>query len=381
MITGIICEYNPFHKGHKKQIEIIRATDPDGVVVCLMSGNFVQRGSPALLDKALRAKAAILCGADLVLELPVTYALRSAEGFADGGVSILKEFCNRLCFGAENADGKKLMDTAGILLSDEFTNALHYALDSGKSFPAARQAALSSLGVDTKLVETPNNILSVEYCKAILRQGCNLQPMPITREGNYHATEADENNPSATFVRNQMQENLDWESYVPEEAASCFRGATLHTLDAGETAILYRLRTMDDNQFASLPFGSEGLWRKLMHASRQQSDLNQIIEATKSKRYTRTRLNRMVMCALLGITQEIMEAKTPYVRVLAFNLRGREALKLARNKGSFPNIGEQIDDPFQNLEDRCRNIYGLFAKNKPEAAGLEKKYRIYCSEK
>ena len=124
MTVGIICEYNPLHLGHKKQLDLIRSRDPEGGIVCLMSGNFVQRGAPAIVDKMRRARAAVLCGADLVLELPVTAALSSAEGFADGGVEILSGFCDRLCFGAENADSATLMALAEALLSEDFREAL-----------------------------------------------------------------------------------------------------------------------------------------------------------------------------------------------------------------------------------------------------------------
>ena len=140
-ITGIICEYNPLHLGHQKQLHLIRANDPDGAIVCLMSGNFVQRGHPAVFDKMTRAKAALLCGADLVLELPLNGALSSAEGFAQTGVRILGSFCDALCFGAETADKAALMGLAKVLLSPQFRLALRTELETGCSFPAARQRA------------------------------------------------------------------------------------------------------------------------------------------------------------------------------------------------------------------------------------------------
>ena len=200
--VGIICEYNPFHLGHQKQFDKIRATlGPDTVIVCLMSGNFVQRGKPAIFDKALRARAAIDCGADLVLELPVTCALSSAEGFAAGGVTILSHFCDYLCFGCETGDADSLMPTALTLLSQAFGPALQQELGSGCSFPVARQRALKQLGGNNSLLENPNDILAVEYCKAILAQDSPMKPLPIRREGNYHDTQADAENPSATAIR------------------------------------------------------------------------------------------------------------------------------------------------------------------------------------
>lgn len=374
-ITGIICEYNPLHLGHKKQLDLIRSDDPEGGIVCLMSGNFVQRGMPAIVDKALRAKAAIKCGADLVLELPVTAALSSAEGFAAGGVSILSGFCDRLCFGAENADGKALMAAAKTLLSKDFKVALREELDKGLSFPAARQKALAAMGVDTALVSSPNNILAVEYCKSIIAQGNTMKPMPILRQGDYHDLAAEKENPSATAVRALMLRKQDWQSFVPVDL---FDNTVLHDLSHGEQAVLYRLRTMTDSDYEALPYGSEGLWRKLMHAARSEATLEGILTATKSKRYTRTRLDRMVMCAFLGITQKDLDSPAPYVRVLAFNDRGREILKTARLTGEFPNIGQRIDHPYQQLEDRCGDLYGLFCEH-PDTPGQESRQRVFYS--
>ena len=376
--VGIICEYNPFHLGHKKQFEMIRSRlGADTVIVCLMSGNFVQRGAPAIVDKSLRAKAAVQCGADLVLELPVSYALSSAEGFAAGGVRIFGSFCDYLCFGAETAESEKLLKTAEALLSDAFPPLLKAQLETGKSFPAARQAALEDMGLCGQLLATPNNILAVEYCKAILSQGCPMQPLAIHREGSYHDELPDAENPSATAVRKLMLENGAWADFVPEAAREVFSGAALHSLDAGERAILGKLRTMTDAEFEMLPYGSEGLWRKFMHACRSEATLEGIIAATKSKRYTRTRIDRMILCAFLGISLQDMLSPVPYTRVLAFNDRGRIALKAARQTGTFLNAGE-IDLSDDGVKERViGDLYGLFCQDAPEAPGAENARRIY----
>ena len=360
-ITGIICEYNPLHLGHKKQFDMIKSEYPHTGIVCLMSGNYVQRGYPAIMDKSLRAEAAIRSGADLVLELPVTASLSSAEGFAAEGVRILSGFCNRLCFGAESADKESLITTAQALLSSEFSEKLRVELDKGISFPAARQAALQAMGVQADTLSLPNDILATEYCKAILQQKSPMEPMPIIREGSYHDTAIDEENPSATALRACMAAGEAWLRYVPEEARTVFAGEILHTLSAGEQAILYRLRTMTDAEFEALPYGSEGLWRKLMHNARKYTTLEEIITATKSKRYTRTRLDRMVMCAFLGITQKDMDSPAPYARVLALNDKGREILKTARKTGVLPNAGEWMDSAYQDLEYRAGMVYSLFS--------------------
>jgi len=375
-VIGIICEYNPLHLGHKKQLNIIKQSFPEGGIVCLMSGNYVQRGKPAIVDKSLRAKAAVLSGADLVLELPLTASLSSAESFAAEGVRLLGGFCDQLCFGAETADAETLINTATALLSPEFSSYLAQELEKGLSFPAARQEALEAMGLSGDILAQPNDILATEYCKAILSQNCQMKPMPIRRQGGYHDLLADPENPSATAVRSLMLQSGAWLDYVPEEARDCFRGAPLHSLSAGERAILGRLRTMTDAEFEVLPFGSEGLWRKLMHEARQKATVEEILTAVKSKRYTRTRLDRMVMCAFLGLTQEDLNTPAPYARVLAFNDKGREILKLARSTGSFPNAGEKQEHPYQVLEDRAGSLYGLFCMDTPERPDAEANRRV-----
>ena len=377
-ITGIICEYNPLHLGHQKQLDIIKAEKGENSgIVCIMSGNFVQRGAPAILDKGLRAKAAILCGADLVLELPVTAALSSAEGFAAEGVRLLAPFCDNLCFGAETADADALLKTAEALLSPDFPPALRTELDKGLSFPSARQAALESLGIDGGLLTSPNNILAVEYCKAILSQNAAMKPFPILRQGSYHDTTADAENPSATAIRALMVQDGNWLDYVPDQVKPVFNNAVLHTKKSGERAMLARLRTMTDDEFEAVPFGSEGLWRKLMHAARTEATVVEIALAVKSKRYTRSRIDRMMICAFLGLSQEQLNTPAPYARVLAFNDKGREILKTARLQGNYPNIGEKIDHPYQEIENRCGDLYALFAQGNPKAPGEEAKRRIY----
>ncbi len=370
-ITGIVCEYNPLHRGHQKQIDYLHRKSH--AVVCLMSGNFVQRGHPAIFDKMARVEAALACGADLVIELPISYAISSAEGFAAGGVEILSKICDNICFGAESTDG--LMDTAALLLSPAFSEKLRIHLDAGLSFPAARATAVEDCGGNADILATPNNILAVEYCKAILAQNSHLKPLVIHRQGSYHDTLPDEENPSATALRALLEGGLDWQDYVPAAAVPIFEAADIHSLRQGEKAILYRLRTMTDGEFEALPYGSEGLWRKLMHAARSCQDLEAIIAATKSKRYTRSRIDRMILCAYLGITREMLSSPAPYARVLGFNDIGRGILGHVKESGYFINIGHRTGSDFEQLEYRAVSLYGLFTSTTqiPEA---EQKHRV-----
>ena len=377
-IVGIICEYNPFHLGHRKQIDFIRAKFGENcAVVCLMSGNLVQRGLPAVFDKSARAKAAVLSGADLVLELPVTYALSSAEGFARGGVEILGKFCDFLCFGCETGDADTLMNTARALLSDEFRPLLRAELLKGVSFPSARAAALEAMGLDAEILRRPNDILAVEYCKAILSTGTAMEPLPIVREGSYHAEAPDAENPSATALRKLIRESGNWQDYVPACTREVFASAPVHTLEAAERAVLMKLRIITDREFEALPYGSEGLWRKFMHASRKEASIAAITAATKSKRYTATRIDRMLICAFLGITAEDLRSPAPYVRTLAFNDIGRSVLKQAKQHMHCVNPGETPDNPYWELEKRCADLYCLTRTDAIDPPGTEEKLRVY----
>lgn len=332
-----------------------------------MSGNFVQRGAPAIVDKTLRARAAVLSGADLVLEMPVTVSLSSAEGFAAGGVRILRSCCDTLCFGTETLNSQELMQTARALLAPEFPALLKEELASGCSFPAARQKALSRMGIGIDL-SNPNDILGVEYTKAILDTPMTI--FPVFRQGDYHSQVLNNQAPSATALREAMLSGGSWEEAVPKGTLPLLRGAWLHTLEAGERAILARLRTMTDEDFEHLPYGSEGLWRKLMKACRSQSDLNSIIDATKSKRYTRTRISRMILCAFLGLTEADMGVLPPAIRVLAFTDRGRAVL---RGQSLFRNAGEAADE----RESQIGSLYGLFCAGETEPPDVEEKRRIF----
>lgn len=380
--VGVICEYNPFHNGHAKQLRAIRSRfGEDAAVVCLMSGNFVQRGEPALFDKSLRARAAVSCGADLVLELPLTYALRSAEGFADGGVEILDALdADCLCFGCESGDSNLIMSTAKVLLTTEFAERLRDALETGVSFAAARETALSGIA-DASALRRPNDILAVEYCKAILRRGSRMELFAIPRGGDYHGTEDDPENPSASYLRRQIASGGSWEASVPAPCADLYRNAARYTMAAGERAVLARVRTLPDSAFAALPFGTEGLWSKLMKTCRTEGSVEAILESTKSKRYARTRLQRMLLCAYLGLTERNLVTPAPFVRILAFNDRGRSVLRSPRkihlvNAGSTPP-----DAAFYETECRASDLYALFCEDAGAlSGGQEQKNRIFYQD-
>ena len=360
--VGIICEYNPFHLGHARQFRLIREVfGPETAIVCVMSGNYVQRGEPAMWDKFTRAKAAVACGADVVLELPITGVLQSAEGFARSGVEILTRFgVEYLCFGAECGDADLLMELAKRMDTAEFAAALRDRLDQGLSYAAARQAAL---GDENDLLSKPNNILGLEYCRVILSLGSPLIPFAIRRTGDYHAVEADWEAPSATAVRKLFPAG-NWKACMPDAAAQVLDGAVWYEPAFGERAVLARLRGMTDAQWEACAHGSEGLWSKAMKAARRCSTVEDLIQALKSKRYPRTRIQRLLLCAYLGITAADLQTPLPYSRILAFSDSGRPLIRQAKNRGELTliNPGQPPENrEYYALETRAADLFTLFA--------------------
>ena len=383
--VGVICEYNPFHLGHARQLELLRQKlGPETAIVCLMSGNYVQRGEPAIFDKCVRARAAVEAGADLVLELPVTAVLRSAEGFAAEGVRILSALgCGFLGFGCESGDGDASLRAAEASCMPEFEQALHTNMQTGLSYAAARQRALEALGQDGQLLMKPNDILAFEYCRALLTQNSPMRPLAVLRPGDYHERTPDPQNPSATAVRNTMLAGGSWRQLVPE--ACCYKDAAPHALIWGERAMLARLRGLEKQDWARAAHGSEGLWSKVWRAVQTQPDYESILAAAKSRRYPRTRLQRLLLCAYLGIDAGQLAEVPPYVRALAFDEQGQTLLRQAKKRGEIclVNAGQRPPDlPYYAMECRAADLYTLFgAPGTCCCAGMEQKYRIFRKKK
>lgn len=375
--AGVICEYNPFHLGHQRHFELIRqALGEDTAIICLMSGNFVQRGVPAMWDKYTRAAAAISCGADLVLELPITKVLQSAEGFAFGGVEILARLSciDLLSFGAECGSSTELMSLARRLDQPDCVSALQQHLSEGLPYAAAKQRAAG----DTKgLLSYPNNILGVEYCRAILHFSPSIDPLVVQRNGDYHAEIPDAHEPSASAVRAQFP-NGEWKPLVPQSVIPHLDTAH-YELCFGERAMLSRLRALTDEEWEHCAHGSEGLWSKAMKASRSEATVEEIVNKTKSKRYPRTRIQRLLMCAYLGIAEVDLHRPINYARILAASPTGRTVLRKINNAGTFHliNPGERPSDTdYYRLETRACDLFTLFSSSDSCPCGMEQKARI-----
>ncbi len=387
-IAGIIAEYNPFHNGHAYQINSTRARGATHVVAC-MSGNFTQRGECAILPKHTRAKAALLGGADLVVELPLPYAVSSAERFAFGGVSILNALgcVELLSFGSECGDAMQLENAARALDHPDFSPVLKKHLKEGTVFPRARQLALhEALGDETaEVLSHPNNTLGVEYIKALHRLNSGIAPMTIPRKGAAHESDSASGAfASASLLRRRMlEDDKSWTGYVPQDAADLYRaevsdGHAPCTLMRLERAVLARLRALPREAFTRFPDVTEGLEGRIYKAVRAATGLDELYSLIKSKRYTLSRVRRMVLCAFLGVETARLLQPPPYIRVLGFNARGAEILARAKDTASLP-VGTSLADMvrlggdgkrFAELEAAATDLFVLCAPD-AQACGLD----------
>lgn len=341
-VLGIVAEYNPFHNGHLYHLEQAKKITGSNYIVAIISGNFTQRGSTSLFDKWSKAKTALQCGVDLVIELPVLYSISSAENFADGAIKILDSLkvLDYIAFGAETANVDILNSIADVLLREpkEYKNLLSQELQKGISFPKARQNALVAYLNDSRkyatVLSAPNNILGVEYLKALKKYRSKISPIAIERyEAGYNNLGYTANIASATAIRNMVKNNgfkiLKNLMPAPSYATlmeSIKNGHLVPDLSVFEKQIIYNLRRMSTSQIAQLPDVSEGLEFALKNTANSCSNLVDFLNIIKSKRYTSTRIQRILLYSLLGITKKDMDLSKkvqPYVRVLGFNERGK----------------------------------------------------------
>lgn len=375
-VAGIICEYNPFHRGHAWQLAALRhVLGEDTAVVCAMSGDFVQRGECAVLPTHARAEAAVRGGADLVLELPLTGATSSAEGFAASGVAVLAATgaVDTLVFGSECADATALTALAETLLSDAYTDALRDALRAGVSFATARERAVRSLvGDAADILTQPNDILAVEYCKAIARRSAAIRPLPLPRHGAAHDGGASPDGfASASHIRALLLrgENAD-EFLTPESAAilhrACAAGCAPASLANAERAMLSRLRMLSADGLARYDSGNEGLHRRLCDALQREATVEAVLTAAKSKRYAHARLRRMLLRAWLDVPASLDPARVPYLRVLACNARGRALLHGMKHTATAPILTKSAD--VRRLGAEAQALFALTARARDQYA-------------
>ena len=375
-IAGITAEYNPFHTGHAYQIAQTRAAlGEDCAVAAVMSGNWVQQADCAIADKWTRARLALQGGVDLVLELPTVWAVSSAEHFARGAVSLLAAAgADVVSFGSECGDVQVLQDVAACLDSEAYHETVRTLAGDGLPFAVCRQQAVEQrLGPDTGAVlAQPNNNLGVEYIRAMSALGGGMEPMTVLRKGSLHNSLGLGENGfvSATRLRTLLRNGArkQAQGYLPG-GEWLPRPEELPDLARAERAILARLRTMTAQDWAQLPDSgaAEGLTQRLERAGRTCTGVSDFLEQVKTKRFTHARLRRLVLWAYLGLTAANMPDAPPYIRVLGFNQRGREALRQIKERAQLPIItkpahARQLAPEGRKLfelEVRCTDLYDL----------------------
>ncbi|MEG0296052.1 MAG: nucleotidyltransferase [Clostridium sp.] len=383
-LTGIITEYNPFHNGHKLHLETAKHnTNADGII-CVMSGNFVQRGEAALLDKWTRTQIALENGVDLVIELPTYYALSSAEKFAFGSVSILNSLncVNNLFFGSEIGDVTILQKIATILTDEpiEYKENLKYFLNQGLSFPSARENSLFKiLGNEVKdVISSSNNILGIEYIKSLLTLNSKIIPSTLKREGS---TYNDENLSitfsSATAIRASLKSSETTEiikNTVPEPTYKILKEKlknieNLNFQDEMFKYIKFKLITSCVN-FNNLSDANEGIDNKLLKEIYNSNTYEEFVFKCKSKRYTYTKISRILTKIFIGIDSfdeiDLNNVENLYCRVLGFNTKGREILKYIKKNSDLKlitKVGKFTDNPLLDLDIQATKAYSLLNKN------------------
>lgn len=350
-ILGLVTEYNPFHNGHLYHLRTAREMTDADLTIAVMSGHFLQRGLPALTDKWTRAEMAVRSGVDLVVELPVLYACSSAEAFAAGSVALLDALgATDICFGSESGRLEPIQAAAQILAEEPppFREALRLALDQGVSFPEAREAALKAcLDDGDPVLKAPNNILGVEYCKALIKQNSVVRPWTLTRIGTgYHSTAVNQGICSATAIRSMVRgtDATPLSTVMPPEAAALMNDAIHQGKICSEErlypVIRYLLLTTAESEGLSLADNEHGLWNRLTQAARSAPSLEALLNQGKTRHYARTRLQRVLAALLLGIRQDTRQRLgfPRYARILGASPAGRSYLKAYGKSGPLPVI-------------------------------------------
>lgn len=374
-VIGIVCEFNPFHNGHKYLIDSVKK-DGD-TVVCVMSGNFVQRGESAVADKRTRAKTSLLCGADLVIELPAAFSVAGAQTFARGAVKLLESLgtVDTLVFGSECGDTEKLIQTAEVIENAEVHDEIFKLMQTGVTFAAARENAVRKVfgNAFAEVLKNPNDILAVEYISALKILHSKMKPKAVKRKSVAHdSADSDGAFASASLIREKMKNGERFKDYMPNEAYKIIKeeikeGNAPSDYAKLDIAILAFLRKAKAEDFSDVPDVSEGIENRIIASARNANTLSEVFDRAKTKRYTHARIRRIVLCAFLGIKNSHIACGMPYIHILGFTDKGRELLHQAVKTSKLPmavrfsdisNLGTTANKSF-NLECTVTDIYNL----------------------
>lgn len=355
---GLICEYNPFHNGHLYHIEKTKELYPDSIIILVLSTCFTQRGNISILTKEEKTEIALKYGIDLVIELPFIFSTQSADIFAKGAISILKELsCDTLVFGSESNDIEKLKEIANIQLKNSlYDDLVKSYLDDGINYPTAMSNAIKDISdLD---IGTPNDLLGLSYVKEIMRQEANIIPITIQRTNDFHDEELDKKIASATAIRKAIDEDKDIKNNVPLEVYKILKNKK--NLDFFNY-LKYKILNegIDINKYQTV---DEGLENRIINYIDKCNDIETLIERIKTKRYTYNKISRMLIHILVSFTkEEAIDQDIHYIRVLGFNNVGKEYLNSIKKKISVPIITniKKKDEELLEVSIRTEKIYSL----------------------
>ncbi len=355
-INAVICEYNPFHNGHKYQLKKVKEKS-NNPIAAIMSGNFTQRGDIAIADKFQRAEAAVKNGVDIVIELPAVYACSSAKNFAKAGVKTAEALgiVENLFFSVEEENADKLFKISEAFDNKDFNETIKRNMNDGMYYPKAVEEALADISPElSKSIKKPNNILAVEYLNAL--KNTDIKPLIIKRKFTDHDSDKTEKDfAGASNIRRMILENEDFKRYIPDKNLDFSSPADIKKL---EKIIIYKLRSMSVEEIKNLPDVSEGLENRIYNSARVYNSLEEIISEIKTKRYTHARIRRILIYALLNITKADTETDAPYIRILAFNENGAKLLSEIKKNAKLPVIINVADD-IKKLSGKAKRIFDI----------------------
>ena len=376
--VGIICEYNPFHNGHLHHLEKVKEMFSDHIIICVMSGNFTERGDVSVIDKLTKTSIALTNGVDLVVELPYVFASESADKFAKASIEILDKLgCEYLVFGSESNNIKKLETLADIQLNNKKYNKLvKQFLDDGVNYPTALSKALFE--ISNIKIDKPNDILGVTYIREIKKLNSKIVPKCIKRNTDYQSIELTDNITSATSIRYNLENGSDISKYVPDNVYNSLKNP--HFNNDYFNILKYKIMTEIDNLdiYQTVDEGIENRIKKYILKSK---NLDELILKIKTKRYTYNKINRMFNHILCNFTKEEAELfkDIEYIRVLGFNIKGQKYLNEIKKEIDIPLITNysSIDNEMLKIELRATSVYASILNENDKIKLIESEYKDY----
>lgn len=356
-VIGVICEYNPFHNGHVIHIKRIKELYPDSIIIACVSSCFTERGEISVLNKWDKTKIALENKIDLVVELPFVYATQSADKFAYAGLKILNNLgINKLVFGSESNDVEKLKEISAVQIKNSsFDEEVKKQIEKGNNYPTSLSLALKKLGY--KKIDTPNDLLGISYIKEIIKNNYDIEPITIKRTNNYHG-----NNKgtilSGSEIREKIKNDMSISNYINYDEKIIYKNTDYFSL------LKYRI-VSNNKQLNTICTVDEGIEGRIFKNINSSNSLDELINKTKSKRYTYNKINRMLIHILTNLTKEEASYDIDYIRVLGFNEKGRRYLNKIKKDVKMPIITKYKDSSSKllEIEKRAANIYSLIVKD------------------